>query len=786
MNRLSNISSNISFLFFIFLPVIMAFATFYEKSYGTTSAIQNIYGTNWFIVCWGILSVFGLLHLIYRKIYKKTLVFLLHISLILILAGALITHFSSQNGIVHLRDNASTHYFYDDNEQEMPLPFDLTLINFGIDYYPGTESPADYRSLVKISDRKNKKSFEANISMNNILKHQGYRFYQSSFDEDMKGSILSVSRDIYGIPVTYAGYFMLFIVMISILLNKNSQFRILLKNLVQKKEALLLIFCLTAFSAQSSTLSNDKLTINKEQSEALGKIWIMYEGRICPLQTFARDFATKLTGKPKYKYANAEQVLAGFLFFPQQWMYVNLFKIENEEILRLTGGKKEASYADFFTKDHQYKLAPFYKEMYQQGKQSVFIKEAVKLDEKIQLINMLQSGSLLKLFPAKTGNRIQWLSPTGILPDDIPEKDKLFIRGFIPLYYDALLKNEAEESLSLLDKLENYQFSRGKETIPSETHRKIELLYNQSNIFSWLFKICLTLGLCALILFILQTIKGKKNPKTTAVFTVFLLIIFIIHTLGLICRGYISGRLPVGNGFETMLFIAWCSMIVAMFLRKYSPVIISFGFLISGFTLLVAHLGMMNPKITPLMPVLSSPLLSIHVSLIMFSYALTGFMVFNALSSFIILSVSKKENIPTISHSLEKLKNLSEIFLYPTTFFMAAGIFIGAIWANISWGRYWGWDPKEVWALITFMLMSLAFHSKTWKIFSDVFFFNLYILIIFVSVLMTYFGVNYFLGGMHSYAGNANTNYNLFIILSIFGVSILLIYFAYRKYKNKK
>ncbi len=779
MNHLARLSGKIAFLFYILLTVVLLIATFYEKNNGTNLVVQKFYGTAWFIACWLVLSVYALFYLLLQGVHHKIPVFCLHISLILILLGACVTHFTSQSGTIHLRKDASTHYFLEEKGREIAMPFNLKLLDFQVEYYPGTGSPADYISHVEVEDLKINTRFEAGISMNKILKYKGFRFYQASFDSDMQGSILSVSRDIYGIPVTYAGYFALFLSMLILLLDKNGRFRKLIRDPLLKKTVLVIVFCITAFSLQSATLSKDSLTIDKEQARKFGKIWMMYDGRIAPLQTFARDFTMKLTGKTEYRYANAEQVLSGWLFFTQKWQSVELLTIEHEELQQVIG-KQTASYMDFY-RSGQYKLAPYLQE-HLGSQQSPLTKEAVKLDEKIQLINMLQSGMLIKIFPYNNHGSIHWVSTGDELPDSIAVNNGLFIRRFFPMYGAALRTGDAEQVSMLLEKLESYQQLQGGSTIPTNLHRTVELIYNQSDIFQWFFMPCLAIGLCALIFFIIQTLQNRKMPEISRAFSVLLICFFIIFTFILVCRTYIGGRIPMSNGFETMLLIAWCAMLVSLCLRKFSPLVIPFGFLISGFALLVARLGMMNPKITPLVPVLSSPLLSIHVSLLMFAYALTGFMVLNSLSSFTILLFTTKENLSIIRVSIDRLRVLSEIFLYPATFFMAAGIFVGAIWANVSWGRYWGWDPKEVWALITFMLMSLVFHTRTLKWFADTFFFHAYMLVIFASVLMTYFGVNYFLGGMHSYAGNAETENGVALIAGSVILLLGWVGWAFRKY----
>ncbi|MDR2848262.1 MAG: cytochrome c biogenesis protein CcsA [Bacteroidales bacterium] len=302
-----------------------------------------------------------------------------------------------------------------------------------------------------------------------------------------------------------------------------------------------------------------------------------------------------------------------------------------------------------------------------------------------------------------------------------------------------------------LTKLLSYQQKKGGDALPSATRLNVELLYNRLHLFSLLFKVCLTIGLLCLAVFILSIIRNRQYPRIEAIFTPLLAVAFCIATIGLGLRTYIGGRIPLSNGYETMLLLAWLSLLTGLLARKYSLLIVTFGFLLAGFTLLVAHISSMSPQMTPLMPVLQSPLLNIHVLTLMVAYGLCGFMALNSLTALAVRTFGK--NRADKQAQTERMRDISELFMYPATFLMGAGIFIGAIWANISWGRYWGWDPKEVWALITFLLMSLTFHQKTITWFRNPVFYHIFVIIIFLAVLMTYFGVNYILGGRHSYAG---------------------------------
>jgi len=278
-----------------------------------------------------------------------------------------------------------------------------------------------------------------------------------------------------------------------------------------------------------------------------------------------------------------------------------------------------------------------------------------------------------------------------------------------------------------------------------ESKVSAEILYNTIPFSKILFMVCLTLGFLSFFVMMYQSASHRKLPYLSLLFSILLWAVFFFHLFGYCLRWYVSGRIPLGNGYETMIFMALAIMAFTLLLYRRFTFILPFGFLLSGFTLLVSYLSLMNPQITQLMPVLGSPLLTSHVSIIMMSYALLAFMTLNGIYALILLAQGKKEEITTLT-------TLSRLILYPAVFFMAAGIFLGALWANVSWGRYWSWDPKEVWALITLMLYAVPFHQQSIPALRRPAVFHAYLVLAFMAVLMTYFGVNYFLGGMHSYA----------------------------------
>ena len=731
----------------LLLVLVMAAATWYEHLHGSAHAGFMFYNNVWFTLLWIFASTAGCYYIAVESLHKRVSVFLLHLSFLVILSGALTTRLTGKTGHVHLREDNPVEIFFDEwTRSIIVLPFSLSLKSFDVEYYPGTNSPANYISIVELSDAKTGERFEREISMNNILNYKGFRFYQSSFDEDRRGSILSVNHDTWGIVITYIGYYLLFLSMLLVLFDKRERFRFLLKKLAQKT-ALIAALLVIPWVANASEVLSVK---NKDEAARLGRLWVDYHGRISPVQTLANDFTAKITGKHRYNDLSGEQFFFGWMFFYDEWRDIPMFRLKSKEMKGLAGTNDGyARLSDFIDASGRNKLEPYYNIMYSSGKTKGWLNEAVKLNDKFYLIEMLQNGSLLKIFPMhREDGKLQWFSPDMDMPMQADSMENMFVRHFLPLYHKAMQQGNATEAGMYVDDLLAFQQKKAADALPSNISLKAEILYNRLQIFSLLFRLCLTLGCLCLLFFTLGDKLPLSNAKGQNLFFIALWAVFIIASVGLALRTCIGGRFPWSNTYETMLLMTWLSLLTGILMRRFSFLIIVFSFLLAGFTLLVAHIGAMNPYITPLVPVLVSPLLSIHVLTIMIAYGLCGFMMLNSLTAFILLPLGAQKHA-----EIKRLKETSELLMFPATFLMGAGIFIGAIWANVSWGRYWGWDPKEVWALITFLLMGLTFHGKSLPWFRKPLFYHLFIVVIFLSVLMTYFGVNYLLGGRHSYAG---------------------------------
>lgn len=492
-----------------------------------------------------------------------------------------------------------------------------------------------------------------------------------------------------------------------------------------KKLALLIIIMLCALCSLHA-----QTTLPQDVANEFGNLLVYHNNRICPLQTLARDYTIKLTGKTSYKDFTAEQVFSGWFFYYDEWRNEPMIKIKGKDAQQALNIKgKYASFNDFYSQQG-------YKLIGTRGK------NFSAADEKYNLIIMNLTGSLLKIFPHKdpqTFNsddnyeQIKWFALNDNLPTDMSQDEQLFIHKSMTLVAEYVANAEYTEAIDLIRKIRKYQDSQLGTFAPSKAHITAERIYNHLNFNR---PLAIALMLIGILLFVITLIKTQTPQWAWIILT--LTAIYLLFSISL--RGYIAGHFPLSNGFETMQFLA---LIVALLpfinlLRKntHTPsLLIPNCTLISGIALMVATMSELNPRITLLMPVLQSPLLSIHVMMIMISYALFALITLNAIVN--LIKKSKDLQLPTLTFAL---------------FLLTAGIFIGAIWANVSWGRYWGWDPKEVWALITMLIYSLPLHRISLKIFQNPRFLNWYYIFAFLSVIITYFGVNFILGGLHSYA----------------------------------
>lgn len=750
----------IIFILYILVLVCMAAATIVEKSQGTDYAHAHYYGAWWFILIWAVLAALGAFYIIKRKV-KCASTLALHLSFIIILAGALLTHISAKRGMIHLRIGQPTNtYMAQDEEQGMKeekLPFSLCLQKFEAKMHDGTNAVADYSSKFTVIDGDDKS--EGEVSMNNIYSHRSYRLYQSSYDEDGKGSVLAINADPYGIPVTYTGYALLFISLVWMLFDPKGGYRKLLKSPLLKKGALMTALILSmgniqALHAESATGNLQNAVLPKETAEKFGELHILYNDRICPVQTFALDFCKKIYGARSYQGLTAEQVLSGWVFYGNTWASEPFIKIKSGEMKTAMNLPDYASLNTFFNREMGGYTIGQYVQEYYNGQQDKFHQQAADIDGKIQIIMELREGVSLKVLPYTFTKNVKatkdhpfikagtttWFSPVDKLPQAVEQQHALYIRNVFSLLNGDVKAGNTSRVNEFFVKMKKYQEVSSGNSLPTATQYKAERINNAFPFATILFMANLTLGFIALFYTIYRMTKKREIKALNIALPILLGVSFLALTFGLALRWIISGNIPMSNGYESMLTVAWFVMLISILMQLRIRIVMVFGFLISGFFLLVSHINQMDPAIGQMMPVLNSPLLSIHVSIIMMSYAL--------LSLTFICGIM---GICLRSHG-EELQALSRIFLYPALTTMGFGIFIGAIWANVSWGNYWSWDSKETWALITFMIYAVVVHTQSLPVFRKPLVYHIYITLAFLSIAMTYFGVNYFLTGMHSYA----------------------------------
>ncbi len=730
----------ISFILYLIVTVVLASTTVVEKTEGTTFVQESIYSSWWFYTLWAAMSIFAAIYIIRSKLYRELSTFMLHASFGLMLIGALTTALTDEKGSVYLEQGCAKSSYVDDDNMEVELPFTITLRDFKVEYYSGTKAAADYISYLSFDDIQGSKE-EASVSMNKIANYKGYRFYQSQYDA--WGSLLSVSRDIYGIPITYGGYLLLCISLIWMLISPRGAFRRLLRSPILRRGAMVLICTLTS-SAITAKEQTSPHTLTMGQVEALRQIQVVHNQRVMPLTTLAHDFTLKLIGDTEYLGASSEQFFWGWLLFPTEWEGEAIFDVplsEKQEFLEL---RKLSAYEDFFTEKKLYKLNHYirYTDKETQG---ALYKELMKLNEKVQLVAMLRSGSMFKIFPHRDStNLITWYSPADELPSDMEQGQALFIKNSVDMLLRASASSDPKEFEFIVSKIVSYQQKYGEESLITGSKVRAEQWYYAHPVTKILYRLNLLIGILGMITLI--TLSERKKVEKAAIILLKSSVVYsaCVLTLYIGLKWYITGRAPLVNVYDTMIFLGWCVSIITIYVSRNSSLFTAMGTLLVGFTMLVATIGGMNPQITPLMPVLNSPFLTTHVCFIMLSYTLFAFTFINGILA---LTSGRRDK-----ELLQRVTLFSKIFLILGIAALSVGIFIGAVWANVSWGRYWAWDPKEVWALITMMLYALPLHSRSLSIFRREKIFHIYMVAVFAAVLMTYFGVNYILGGMHSYA----------------------------------
>jgi len=624
---------------YILIIVCIGFATVVEKYRGTAFVGEHIYGAWWFSALWAVLTVASLAYIMKQHLYKRMAVMLLHLSFVVILVGALVTHLTAQRDTIHLRVGVPYH---------LTSTSQITLKEFRIINYPGTDAPLDYQSVI-LHDNE-----QVLVSMNKVGNIDNYRLFQQSYDSDGAGVSLGVSYDPYGIAITYFGYLMLLIGIIATLLSRHTQMRTLYRK-AMRPMALLFTILYSLFTSAAPLP-----VVDKDIAHRMGTIQVLYNNRICPLNTVAIDFTMKMTGSASWKDYSADEVFFSWMIYYMPW----------EKELLLNNPKKKGA------------------------------------EDRKAVVEMFYNGQFTKIFPYRIGHAVNWYSPGGqVLPREIPVKEQFFIKQSMDFLTEAIVTGQRDRAFEIIAKIKLFQRDMIGDVLPSENRTQAELFYNK--------------------------LRSIKFP------------VLITAQLGL--RWWLSGHIPLSNGYETMLFMAWVLLVLTIVLFRKFRFFLWIGPLAACCCLLVAMMTGSGSQITPLIPVLQSPLLSVHVMTVMCAYALFALQMMLGIYALYC-------SLFTIHYSLERVTALSQLLLYPAIFLLTIGIFLGAVWANVSWGNYWSWDPKESWALITLMVYAIPLHKASIGVFNKPRFYHIYMISAFLAVLITYFGVNFVLGGMHSYA----------------------------------
>ncbi|WP_439152722.1 cytochrome c biogenesis protein CcsA [Winogradskyella sp.] len=703
------------------------------------------------------------------------------------------------------------------------LPFKVKLNDFIAEKYPGTEKAySSYESKITVLDEK-EGDFDYHIYMNHILDHRGYRFFQASFDPDEKGTILSVNHDRWGTLLTYAGYMLLYFGLMAILFAKHTRFddlRKLLEKVRTKKSKLVTIIALLlSFSGFAQEHSADdghdhaeepskqqidsilsKNIAPKEHADKFAELVIQdYSGRMMPVHTYASEMLRKLSKKDTYEDFNATQIFLSIQESPMLWYNVPIIYLKPRKadsirtIIGVDYDEKYVSLLDFFTPEGRNKLGPYLDEAYKAQVPNGFQKEVKEAYGRLSLLSDALEGRSLKIFPVPEDENNKWISSLEYRNEGYKEtiKDSLygnFINNGFSFYLMTL--NNAKQSgdfknaNSLLENFKKTQQQLGSEVMLSDDKIKAEILYNKYDIFKRLFSWYMYAGTLLFILLIFQIFNANNKALNISVnvFKVIIVGLFITHTVGLIVRWYLSGHAPWSDAYESMIYVAWATMLFGLLFGRKSDLTMASTAFVASIILMVAHWNWMDPAIANLEPVLQGYWLMIHVAVIVASYGPFALGWILGIVALLLMVFTTKKNKDKMLLNLKELTIINEMALTVGLVMLTIGNFLGGMWANESWGRYWGWDPKETWALISIMIYAFVIHMRLVPGLRGRWLYSFMSVLAFCSILMTYFGVNFYLSGLHAYASGDQIISFQFIAIYLV-VIFALAFFAYRKYK---
>ena len=693
------------------------------------------------------------------------------------------------------------------------LPFSITLNDFIADKYPGTEKAySAFKSKVTVNNSETE-YFDYDIFMNHVLDHQGYRFFQASFDPDEKGTVLSVNHDWWGTWITYIGYFLLYIGLMAILFDRNTRFGDLKRMLdkVKDKKAqlttmLLLLLSFTGFSQEGqhdlqkrradSIIKANKVT--QEHADQFGRLIIQDNGRMKPVNTFSSELLRKVSGRDEFEGMDADQVFLSMTEFPSLWYGIPLIKLDwrNDSIKTILNVPKDASrisLIDLFDELGNNKIDPYIQEATSKANPNQFEKDFIKLYEKSYLLNEALGGGILKVFPIPGAPNNKWVSYPELEQASFTGMDSLYVKNILPLYFDSLRNarntgdyTKAEE---FLESITNFQKKYGNDVMISEKKIEAEIIYNKVDLFNRLFHYYLMFGALMFIFIVFQIFKeGKIIHYLIKTCKVAIWALFILMTAGLVVRWYLSGHAPWSDAYESVIYVSWATVFFGLAFGRKSDLTVAATAFVASILLWVAHLSWVDPAIANLQPVLDSYWLMIHVAVIVASYGPFTLGMILGTVALLLMLMTTKGNRKKMELNIREITIINELALTVGLVMLTIGNFLGGQWANESWGRYWGWDPKETWALISIMIYAFVIHARLVPGLRSRWIFNVFSIFAYASIMMTYFGVNFYLTGLHSYASGdvpVTPGFVWYLVL-FFVVLSILSFFSFRKYYPKK
>ena len=708
--------------------------------------------------------------------------------------------------------------YFSFGSKQLELPFALKLNDFIADKYPGTEKVYKaFKSKVEIVDQGKSEPYD--IYMNHVLDHEGYRFFQASFDPDEKGTILSVNHDRWGTWITYAGYILLYLGLMLILFTKGSRFKDLevqLNKVKSKKKSLMtglvLLFSLSVFGQEVNqdphSLDNHVTSIptkaqldsiiranavDKDHAANFGSLVIQDErGRMKPVNTFSSELLRKLSKKDTYEGLTADQVFLSMVENPFIWYGVPIIEIkrENDSIRKILGvpaSERRVSLIDLVDPDGSYKLDPYLEKASSTNNPSQFEKDFLKTHEKFYLLNQALGGGILRIFPIPNDENNKWVSVPQLNEANFSGMDSVYVRQILPIYRqslaDARKSGDYSKADQYLDSMKSFQRKFGSDVLPTEKKIKAEIALNKYDIFRTLYRYYMMIGLLLMIFVIIRIFKESRIIRWLIHGTIGIVILFfMMHTAGLIIRWYVSGHAPWSDAYESMIYVAWATIALGLAFGRKSNLTIAATTFVAAIILFFAHQNWTDPAIANLQPVLDSYWVLIHVSIIVGSYGPFFVGAILGVLALLLMILTTNSNKKRMDLTIRELTIINEMALTIGLVMLTIGNFLGGMWANESWGRYWGWDPKETWALVSIMIYAFVIHMRLVPGLRGRWLFNMVSVFAISTILMTYFGVNFYLKGLHSYASGDQVVTPTGVYYSLIGW-IVLSAVSYWRYK---